>query len=187
MNCEMNKVNKLREVREELERVRRKPIRSEQEAIVAEEAARLVGELLSLEARVDRVLGSPHEPPASASLAGLTLHEAARRILKEAGTPLHARDLGARIKARGWRHPRSEKARPDQIVFQLAARLPKHPGTFRRVAPNTFALAEWGAEAFGPKRQAPRVALFSGPRRPIGREIGESSEPVSESSHWRSS
>jgi len=108
------------------------------------------------------------------SLGGVTLHEAARRVLEEEGRPMHVQELGARIKARGWRHPRSRAARSDQINFQLAARLPRHPETFQRVAPNTFALAAWGDSAPVRQRPKPRLPLFSSPHRaPDGRPWSE--------------
>src|SRR5712691_8481868 len=46
----------------------------------------------------------PGPDPDSPSLAGLSLHEAARRVLEEEGRRMHVQELGARIKARGWRH-----------------------------------------------------------------------------------
>src|SRR6266480_3073299 len=68
------------------------------------------------------------------SLAGLTLHEAAERVLADAGMPLHASELGRRMKAAGWRHPRTRNAPPQQIEHQLAARLP-HYAAFQKVSP----------------------------------------------------
>lgn len=164
------------------------PIESPDDAEKVREAADLLAAYFRLDERAARVL-APEEPPTGKTggdLRGATLDDAAERVLRDAGVPLHARELGARIKARGWRHPRSLNARPDQIVFQLAARLPRQPHRFRRVAPNTFALAKWDPGG-APNRQAPRVALFRGPGSPIGRTIGESEAPASEGeSDWRS-
>jgi hypothetical protein len=179
---------KMSEVIEQLERLRVGPIRTPEEAEVAGEASRILGELLSLERRASLfVKESKTGKELSGPLAGLTLHEAARRVLHDVGTPLHAKELGARIKARGWRHPRTDHAKADQIVFQLAARLPRHPETFRRVGPNTFALVEWGPEPFRAKRRTPRFGLFAGSGKAIGRLSGESEEAIREGGTWRSS
>jgi HB1, ASXL, restriction endonuclease HTH domain len=125
----------------------------------------------------------------ASNLGRLSLHEAARRVLEEAGTPLHVRELGARIKAGGWTHPRSKDPRGDLILFQLAARLPRYPDTFERVAPNTFGLTKWSDPlAGGRKVREPRTAMFQGPGRPVGRETGESEDAVAtEDARWRSS
>ena len=159
-------------------------MKAELERLVAEgdesdEAAELLVELIRLEGRARKLIearapkGTRGE--SSNDFATLTLHEAARRVLEEEGRPLHARELGARIKAHGWRHPRSPSPRPDQIVFQLAARLPKHSGVFRRVAPNTFALVSWDERPAKPTRK-PRLGIFRGPGLPISDEIGERPE-----------
>lgn len=103
------------------------------------------------------------------SLAGLTLHDAAEQVLIRAGVPLHVRELGKRIKGGGWTHPRSNNPRADQILYQLAARLPRHPEHFVRVAPNTFALTSWKQE--GKPRARPRLGLF------------RSREPAASTSH----
>jgi hypothetical protein len=101
--------------------------------------------------------------------------------------PLHARELGARMKARGWRHPRSTVARPEQVMHQLAARLPRHPKVFRRVAPQTFALARWG-ETDPSARRRPRTGLFLGPGTTIARATEDADEPLSDrEASWRSS
>jgi hypothetical protein len=173
------------EVRSRLEELRSQPVESPADARIVEEAARLLGELADVETRARRWTEEIANPTRGEGLAGLPLRKAARRVLEEAGVPLHARELGARIKARGWRHPRSPNAPEGRIMFQLAALLPRHPDLFRRVGPNTFALAEWED---GPirKRPAPRLGLFRGPGRAIGRSIGESEDPLSEEL-WRSS
>jgi hypothetical protein len=156
-------------------------VKAELENLVEEgndEAAGVLVELIRLEGRARRLIeahGSRTSRDGAKDFATLTLHEAARRVLEEEGRPLHARELGARIKARGWRHPRSQSPRPDQIVFQLAARLPKHPDVFRRVAPNTFALASWDESPPRPARK-PRLGIFRGPGLPISEEIGERPE-----------
>jgi HB1, ASXL, restriction endonuclease HTH domain len=160
-------------------------MRAELEHLIAEgdveetgaEAAALLVELIRLEGRARRLLEQTRSSDESrpSDLAGLTLHDAARVVLEEEGRPLHARELGERIKARGWRHPRTRSPRPDQIVYQLAARLPKHPQVFRRVAPQTFALASWESGQPRP-RQKPHLGIFRGPGLPIAREIGERPE-----------
>jgi HB1, ASXL, restriction endonuclease HTH domain len=175
-----------------LEEIVRRPINSPRDAEQAREAADAIGQYLQWEANARRLLqrvqGDPGEAPSPESLQGLTLHEAARRVLQEAGRPLYVKDLGTRIKAGGWRHPRSENARPDLIFFQLAARLPRHGDTFERVAPNTFALVEWSGRPPGSADPRPATGLFDGPGDPIGAAIAESDEAItSRDSAWRSS
>lgn len=177
---------------ERLQELLRQPVRSSRDAWVAEEAARLLGELLRIEERAGELIGElagaapggkvSDRAPAYGDLARLSLHEAAKIVLSEAGVPLHARELGERIKARGWRHPRSGRARPDQIVFQLAARLPKFPETFTRVAPNTFALTETPAQVERPKG---RLGTFTGPGWGEA-GVGDQDEQF-EATKWRSS
>jgi hypothetical protein len=169
-------------VKEEMQRILGRPVEDASSADRAREAAEILAE------RARRLSEEGHGRGSEGrSLAGLTLHEAARRVLEEAGVPLHARELGARIKAGGWRHPRSSRARSDLIVYQLAARLPRHPETFRRLGPNTFGLVAWGPGG-PPKRQRPRTGVFSGPGGAIARGTGESDEPVStQEAAWRSS
>jgi hypothetical protein len=172
------------DVREELEAVLNRPIRSPADAEVAAAAAEALAAYLRGEEAALRVLGggSP-EVPRSGDLAGLTLHAAAERVLEEAGTPLHVTELGRRIKAGGWRHPRA-KPRPDQINYQLAARLPRYP-QFVRTAPNTFGLARWASEP--PKAASrPRLGIFSGPGGAIGRSIGDAADLPAASGEWRS-
>jgi hypothetical protein len=179
------------EVKEQLESVISRPIDSPEQAEVAQEAAELLATYLRVRDRTRRLMASAEDPrteeASNGDLKGLPLHRAAELVLEEGGTPLHARELGARMKARGWRHPRSTVARPEQIVHQIAARLPKHPETFRRIAPQTFALTKWGDRRFAPSKRKPRLALFSGPGDPIGRTAGTSDEPItSEGTSWRS-
>lgn len=166
------------------------PVGTGEQARRAALAAELLAEYFVWAERV-RDLVEPGEngvpAPEGIDLAGLSLHEAARRVLADAGRPLHARELGRRIKARGWRHPRSTAARPEQIVFQLAARLPHYPGLFRRVAPNTFALTEWDGTGAARERPRPRVGIFRGPGEAISEMIGESDEPFAQGRPWRSS
>src|SRR6266508_6618209 len=176
------------QVRDELEKAIRGPIQGPRDAERIRRAAELLGEYLILEERARRLLGgsTADESPAT-DLRGLSLDDAAERILKEAGVPLHVRELGARIKARGWRHPRSKNARPDQILYQLAARLPRHPDRFRRVSPNTFGMSNWEERQGRPSAHPPRTSLFHGGGR-IGALIAESDEPVTdEEAVWRSS
>lgn len=165
-------------------------------AEVAAEAASLLRDLLRLEQQAEELLtraaggasiAREGVPAYGGSSAGLTLHEAARRVLAAAGCPMHVRDLGARIKAAGWRHPRSPRARADQIEFQLAARLPRHPEVFRRVAPNTFGLAEWG-DAASPRDPRPRLRTVRGRGPRLARRIAEEPDLIfTEQPTWRSS
>jgi HB1, ASXL, restriction endonuclease HTH domain len=175
--------------REDLEAAIRQQVRTANDAERIGQAAELLAEYLNLEERARRIVNQLPEGGSDPSdLRGLSLHAAAERVLADAGLPLHVRELGARIKAGGWRHPRSTTANPQQILFQLAARLPRYPKTFRRVAPNTFALTRWETEGSSAKRRPPKTGLFLGPGSAIGRAIGESKEPISgEGSTWRSS
>ena len=170
------------------ELVSRRPRTAEDAERIAEAAA-LLAEYHRLAARVQGLVGqSGQHHPAAASLAGLALHGAAERVLAEAGVPLHASELGKRMKARGWRHPRSKQAQPDQIVHQLAARLPRYP-QFRRVAPQTFALTSWGTDYPGARAKAALpTALFRGHGDAVGQRAGTADDPIStEDAAWRSS
>ncbi|MHB8511604.1 MAG: hypothetical protein ACYDCC_05440 [Actinomycetota bacterium] len=172
------------------------PIQTVEDAERAADAARLLRDLMRIETQAEELLarpakGSPsvvaEEAPAygSASFEALPLHEAARRALEVAGLPLHVRDLGARIKAHGWRHPRTTRARSDLIEFQLAARLPRYPNVFRRVAPNTFGLIGWPEP---PKdRPKPRLGTERGHGPPLSERIGDEPEMIFEEPRgpWR--
>lgn len=154
----------LRKLKAILEEITSRPKVTARDAEEAAEAARALADLLRAEERAVRLLrGAEPSRPGSPTLAGLTLHEAARRVLERDGWPMHVRDLGVRIKAAGWRHPRSTRARPDQIEFQLAARLAKHPEIFRKFAPNTFGLTVWGDAPPKKGRPRPHVGLFRSP------------------------
>jgi hypothetical protein len=179
------------EIEKELAALLKAPIHTPADADRAARAAEALAELMRASEKARRALSTEPESriPAApeSSLAGKTLHDAAAAVLEEAGRPLHAKELGSRILARGWTHPRSESPRPDQIVYQLAARLPRHSRRFRRVAPNTFALAKWGDTVAAKAPQKPRVALFKGPGGKTGRLIGDSDEQPAGDAAWRSS
>lgn len=179
-----------------LEAIARRRVADLADADVAAEAARLRRDLLRLTAEIDdflarasgkRARAAAEEAPAyvaAGSLAGLTLHEAARRVLRSVGAPMHVRELGARIKAGGWRHPRSTRARPDQIEYQLAARLARRPDEFRKTAPNTFGLAEW-PDIPTPRRK-PRLGLFASGEPGLAQKIAD--EPgmmFEDEDYWR--
>ena len=112
-------------------------VEDDQAAARAAEAASILADLCRLENRAKRLLDPVTDTRRSRQP---TLEEVAATVLKGAGEPLHARELGKRIRASGWTHPRSVNPSPDQIYFQLAARLPNHPDRFRKVAPATWAL-----------------------------------------------
>jgi hypothetical protein len=194
----------LAELKRRLEEIMSRPKATVRDAEEAAEAAKALAELMRAEARALRLLrvsppkdpaGEPAKPrPGGLPLQGLSLHEAAHRVLETWGWPMHVRELGVRIKSGGWRHPRSTNARPDQIQYQLAARLPRHPETFRRFAPNTFGLAAWGDSP--PRREAPkpRLGIFrSPPGQPSAQWLSEHPDEVmkqyfeDESNQWRSS
>ena len=158
----------LAELKRRLEEIMSRPKVTVRDAEEAAEAAKALAELMRGEERALRLLrtspapqagtGKPAGPARSGlPLEGLSLHEAARRVLETWGWPMHVRELGTRIKSGGWRHPRAADARPDLIQYQLAARLPRHPETFKKFGPNTFGLAEWGDSP--PKTEAPKPRL----------------------------
>jgi hypothetical protein len=174
---------------DQLNALLRKPVRTPQDAERAARAAEALGELLRAEDKAERILSgesTDRSAQAGENLSGKTLQDAAEAVLEEAGKPLHAKELGQRIKARGWNHPRGKPSRPDQIVYQLAARLPRYPERFRRVAPNTFGLTKWADAPPRPARR-PKVGLFHGPGGDVGRQIGESPNEPAEADSWRSS
>lgn len=177
------------DVKERLESVLSMNVSSPEDAERAGEAAQLLATYLRLEERVRALTESREETgrPEGQSVAGLTLPDAAERVLDAEGVPLHARDLGALMKARGWRHPRSKVARPELILHQLAGRLPRD-SRFRRVAPQTFALAKWGDESPGGRRK-PKLPLFEGPGTSIAAEMDNAPEAPFEDERaaWRSS
>lgn len=175
-------------LRDELEAILKESPVTPADAERAAQAAAALAAYLRLEQETAALTGQPLPTPAGTggpggSLDDLTLHDAAEVVLERAGFPLHVRELGPRIKAGGWKHKRSRDPRPDQILYQLAARLPRHPETFVRVAPNTFGLVRWGKARR--KRPRPRLATFPGPGRAIGREIGENPDIIFEGATWR--
>lgn len=172
----------VKDLRQALEEVIAEPVHDLAGADRVAEAAALRRELLHLDARARALLERPVAGAAAqraaqrapeygtrvaGPFAGMTLHGAARIALERAGIPLHVRDLGARLKAGGWRHPRSVNARPDQIEYQLAARLPRHPEGFIRTAPNTFGLVGRDQPRIGPKPR-PQLPVFDGPDQADG-------------------
>lgn len=174
-------------LRDELEAILQRVPVTPADAHRSARAAEALAAYLRLEEDAAKLLsGGTSSLPAlheGGSLDGLTLHGAAENMLERAGTPLHVRDLGKRIKAGGWTHKRSPHPRPDQILYQLSARLPRHPETFVRVAPNTFGLIKWGEK--GRARPKPRLGTFEGPGRPIAREIGDDPGMIFEGATWR--
>jgi HB1, ASXL, restriction endonuclease HTH domain len=178
-------------LRAALEEIVQRPIDSLRDAELAREAADAIGQYLQWEASARRLLQQAHgepAPPPPESLQGLTLRQAAIRVLQDAGGPLHIKELGARIKAGGWRHPRAENPRPDLILFQLASQLRRHSETFRWVGPNTFALTEWHGRSPGGNDRLPRIGLFEGPGAAVGAASAQSDEAVTAGdAGWRSS
>ncbi|MDQ3770846.1 MAG: winged helix-turn-helix domain-containing protein [Actinomycetota bacterium] len=160
-----------------------RPIGSPEDAEKAARAAEALAEYLRAEKLAEAALAPERPGQAAGPLAELTLQDAAERVLDAAGIPLHVKELGRKIKAGGWSHPRSKRARPDQINFQLAARLPRHPDRFVRVAPNTFGLLSW---ATGSERPRPRLAVFKGPQDGAARRSGDLADEAA-ASPWRSS
>lgn len=177
----------LSRLKEDLVALMRQPPQSADDAERAARAAEALAAYIRAEEGAELVLSeqSTDAAPDQGSLAGLTLHDAARRVLETAGIPLHVKELGRRIKAGGWRHKRSRKARPEQINYQLAARLPRHPDVFRRVSPNTFGLARWDVRRT--EKVRPRTALFRGPGGEHAALLGDRADEVIEIHEWRSS
>lgn len=180
------------DLRDRLERILAEPPETAADAERAARAAEALAEYLRLEEKTRPLLeggdgiGAPRpRDVASGPLAGVALHEAARRVLEEAGVPLHVRELGKRVKARGWTHKRSAAARPDQINYQLAARLPRYPDIFVRVSPNTFGLRKWATDTH--ERPKPRLGLAQHAGKPTAREIAERSDAPLAAERWRSS
>lgn len=171
-------------MQEVLDRILSRLPKTPAEAERVAEAGKLLAEYLRLAERIEKLAREEErdQPRRSEDFRGLSLHKAAHRILADAGHPLHVKDLGARIKARGWRH-RSMTTAADQIYHQLAARLPRHP-EFQRVGPNTFALTEWGGRP-PRKRPRPRLPLFDGPGNLSELSI-DSDEPIT-AHPWHSS
>ncbi len=180
------------DLRQRLEEILQRRPESPADAERAAQAAEALASYLRLGERVRQLLdeGGPeaHQEPrrlGAEGLKGMTLHGAAEQVLRQAGVPLHVRELAKRIKAGGWTHKRSVNPRPDQILYQLAARLPRFPDVFVRVAPNTFGLKEWAHSTN--ERPRPRIALFCGKGKPSGRDIGERSDVAAGAGQWRSS
>jgi hypothetical protein len=177
------------DIRERLEDLLGTRPRTAADAERAARAAEALAAYLRLEESVQSLLDPTGPLPSggtrTGSLEGQTLHEAAERVLEQAGIPLHVSELGRRIKAGGWKHKRSSNPRRDQINYQLAARLPRYPETFVRVAPNTFGLVSWGSTPAA--RPTPRLGLFDGGGKVTGRAIGDHPEAAARAGEWRSS
>lgn len=176
----------MQDIQEQLQALLSKPVESAADADRAAEAAEVLAAYLRATERARRLVGGETATPEArppGDLTNLTLHEAAEQVLERAGKPLRARELGKRIKAGGWTHPRSQNAKPDLIDYQLAAQLPRHPDRFRRVAPNTFALSKWDAAARS--RPKPTMPLFSSKEGPSAAEIGGLWEEVATAHPWR--
>jgi HB1, ASXL, restriction endonuclease HTH domain len=182
----ISKERSMADLKERLQEVLREPTESVAQAERAARAAEALAAYLRLERGVSDLLGlaEPVSEAASGNLSGLTLHDAAEAVLRDAGTPLHVGELGRRIKAGGWRHKRSPNPRHDQINYQLAARLPRHPDVFVRVAPNTFGLIGWDQPS---ERKRPPIGLFSRADGPTGEGVGEMAEEAAAAGKWRSS
>ena len=83
----------------------------------------------------------PHAAPVSASAQltdsrqFITLMDAAYMVLKEAGKPLHAKEIAAQV---------TEKYGKSTTYNSIAASLPKSAGNrFQSLGSNTFGLTEW--------------------------------------------
>lgn len=179
-----------------LEEILARPKVTSRDAEEAVEAAQIIADIIRCEERALRLLEHPAEhtktPTArgrgEGPLAGLTLHEAARRVLAKAGWPMHVRDLAVRIKIGGWKNPRGKDAKPPQMAPQIAARLPRYPEIFRRFAPNTFGLTEWGDNPPLKERPKPLIGIFRSDGSLQAENIDEELEHYfdDERNQWRS-
>ncbi|MGI8708537.1 MAG: HTH domain-containing protein [Actinomycetota bacterium] len=176
-----------RDIEDELRKVLAAPVATPEDAERLAAAAKALADYLRAGASALRAMGvePPLDPaPEAGQLARLTLDRAAEKVLAQAGVPLHVRELGRRIRDGGWGHPRKPQAGPDRIIYQLAARLPRHPDRFQRVAPNTFALTNWDLNE-GPDRPRPRLATFRSTGKVTGRTIDERWEEAAGGEPWR--
>jgi hypothetical protein len=166
-------------LREQLEEVRNAPLLGREDAERAAQAARLLGELAEVEAAARELFerkatGLSANEASEGDLAGLPQHAAVARILETAGKPMHIRDIAPELYRRGWRHPRPPYRDRPNIGFHLAAMLSQYREKFRRVAPNTFALVEWGEKTTDLDRSRPRLPLIaSAGSAPDGRPWSE--------------
>ena len=175
-------------LRERLEAAMAGPLVTPEDAERAARAAEALAAYIRAETLAERALvpdgAQSARAPRAGDLEGLKLEDAAERVLDRVGRPMHVRELGKRIKDGGWNHPRSRNPRPDQVNYQLAARLPRDRSSrFRRVAPNTFALVRWDHET--PARPKPTFGLFTSHNGPSARETDERFDEVARTP-WRS-
>lgn len=175
-------------LKDRLEAAMAGPFHTPEDAERAARAAEALAAYIRAKTFAERALAldeaGSSSPPRAGDLAGLKLEDAAERVLDRVGRPMHVRELGKRIKDGGWDHPRSRNPRPDQINYQLAARLPRDRASrFRRVAPNTFILARWDHETRA--RPKPTFGLFASKNGPSARETGDRSDEVA-GTPWRS-
>ena len=173
-------------LRRRLEAAIEGPILTPEDAERAARAAEALAAYLRAETVAERALALDAHPdmPRSGGLEGLKLEDAAERVLDRVGRPMHVRELGNRIKGGGWDHPRSRNPRPDQVNYQLAARLPRDRASrFRRVAPNTFGLVRWDHKPQA--RPKPTFGLFASHNGPSARETGDRFDEVA-GTPWRS-
>lgn len=164
------------------------PILTPEDAERAARAAEALAAYIRAETSAERALAldeaQSSRAPRAGDLGGHKLEDAAERVLDRVGRPMHVRELGKRIKDGGWDHPRSRNPRPDQINYQLAARLPRDRSSrFRRVAPNTFTLVRWDQETL--ERPKPTFGLFASHNGPSARETGNRFDEVARTP-WRS-
>ena len=164
------------ELKDRLKAAMAGPILTPEDAERAARAAEALAAYIRAETSAERALALEEAQSWRAQRAGdleeLKLEDAAERVLDRVGRPLHVRELGKRIKDGGWDHPRSRNPRPDQVNYQLAARLPRdRSGRFRRVAPNTFALVRWDHETR--VRPKPTFGLFASHNGPTARGTHE--------------
>lgn len=183
----------LEEFRRRIEEIMSRSKLTARDAEQAREAAELLRDLLFFEERAERFIAAAEPPPDANSagpdgLAGLTLADAAERILLHENAPLHAREISVSLRLGGWTNPRVPDTKFGALMRQVTAALSRG-SRFRRTAPNTFGLAAWGKGAIKRKRrQRPKLNLptFSAPGI-SAKELTESDDAFGfdERNSWR--
>jgi hypothetical protein len=184
----------IRELKRRLEEILARPKVTRRDAEEAVEAAQAIADLMRAEERALRlVAGGEGEarspgPVQRRTLAGLTLHAAAEHVLRKYGWPMHVKELALTILSEGWTSPRARETTVPRLALQLASRLPRYPERFRRTAPNTFSLAEWGNDPPRKERPRPLIGIFASDGTHAARDIDQELETVfeDERNQWRS-
>jgi hypothetical protein len=106
---------------------------------------------------------------------GLTMPEAAEIVLGRAGKPLTSRQIAERLLEGGYPYKKGINVLRSSIGGVLSMKVRDHD-TFVKVAPGTFALAEWGLESVddGAESVESESAESANASRPtLNRAVGE--------------